>query len=469
MKIYKAEKHIANKLINNNSFSFAVKAIKPKSLENALYTQIAKANTSLKLDDLFFHDCILASSNWNFNDDVFMPEELWLASNTPVHKPTNMNHDELDIVGHMFNSKIVDGNFNEIEFDKDEQIYNENVLVDNLPDLFHVRVSSVIYTRYENTDKQLQVDNLIAAINDGKMFVSMECAFLGFDYALMSEGSYDIVTRNKDTAVLSEHLKWYGGSGLFQGKKIGRILRNVHFTGKGYTTNPANEHSIILYKENAFSFVNAKVNEFSIKDGVFHFCNANSNTSNLGKNKMNEEEIKQLQSDLVEANKKVAELTTQAASLASELETIKTNSITELEAKVSELKAVNDKLTALEGKLVASSRVQVLVEGGLDKTDASTHVVKFANLNDEQFKAVSDALIEVKKAKAMVVKQIEVSDLQDDEIDANETVAETAKVEEAYSSTIPNISPDATEANKAKELQDHITQLLSETKNTSRK
>jgi hypothetical protein len=92
------------------------------------------------------------------------------------------------------------------------------------------------------------------------MAVSMEARFNEFDYALLDEstGTVKIVTRDDDTAWMSRLLRWFGGEGVYTVKddngkakvyyRIGRALRDIIFTGKGFVTNPANPDSIILDK-----------------------------------------------------------------------------------------------------------------------------------------------------------------------------------------------------------------------------
>ena len=42
-----------------------------------------------------------------------------------------------------------------------------------------------------------------------------------------------IVARNDESAFLTKHLRAYGGTGEYEGYKIGRSLRDISFSGKG--------------------------------------------------------------------------------------------------------------------------------------------------------------------------------------------------------------------------------------------
>ena len=75
----------------------------------------------------------------------------------------------------------------------------------------------------------------------------MECIFNVFDYAVESpNGEYHVVARGENTAFLTQHLRAYGGGGVYQDHKVGRLLRNITFSGKGFVANPANPDSFIL-------------------------------------------------------------------------------------------------------------------------------------------------------------------------------------------------------------------------------
>jgi hypothetical protein len=45
---------------------------------------------------------------------------------------------------------------------------------------------------------------------------------------------------------MTSHLKAYGGSGHYGGERVGRVLKNIIFSGKGLTKKPANPDSRIL-------------------------------------------------------------------------------------------------------------------------------------------------------------------------------------------------------------------------------
>lgn len=230
-------------------------------------------------DDLYYVQSILVSSSWNKNDDIFDKKEVWIAKNTPEDKPTNLEHDENIIIGHITSNWPIT---------EEGILIDENTQVEDLPEKYHILTGSVIYKSFTNPELKDRSDKLIAEIQDGTKYVSMECFFKGFDYGLIEKntGSYKILSRNNDTAYLSKYLRSYGGIGEHENYKIGRVLRNITFSGKGFVDRPANHDSIIFTKNLLSETDNKKSNscnlekkEEIIKSGVF-ITQANTNSEN---------------------------------------------------------------------------------------------------------------------------------------------------------------------------------------------
>lgn len=195
-------------------------------------------------DDLFGFNAILVSTVWNENDDVFSKEETWKARDTPIYKSVNIGHKGRegvgnDVVGVIISSMCVD----------DELEYCYSPTNETPPDKFkHIIVSMRVWERYFPTHTKYIKDGIDAK----KLFVSMECIFNDFGYALKEESKDEVLflPRNEITAWLTQHLRIYGGSGQVQinGKnyKVGRWLKDIIFSGVGVVTNPANPDSFIF-------------------------------------------------------------------------------------------------------------------------------------------------------------------------------------------------------------------------------
>jgi len=394
MKLFEQEKIDGlSDIITNASIAFQV-IPKPTSrlFENDIQKVIAQANPDQF--DLYYMDSILASVGWNGNDDIFDREETWAARNTPVDKLVNYMHDEKDIIGHMTSSFVL----------VEDDLYNE----DECPEFFDIGVQSVLYKHWNDAEKQEFMDNLISEIEEGKWAVSMECLFRDFDYGLITPtGEQLIVKREESTAFLTKHLRVYGGAGEFKGHKLGRLLRNYTFSGKGIVDTPANKRSLVL---NTLKFLGTKAKwENTMADEV---------TTQLTRLESELEKIKAekvvLENKLADMNKQeyeetIASLTEVKGGLETELKDTKSK-LQEAEAKVaaledfkaksneqvasvtSELEKTKSDLLELQTQIeniekskVTTARVSTLVEAGVEKTKAEELVGKFDGMSDETF------------------------------------------------------------------------------------
>lgn len=425
MKIFKAEADAGlSELIKSNAsiaYDISVNPFIPNTNEldkiKAFYTEGGERDK-----DLYYVKSILVTSCWNKNDDVFSSESIWSARNTPAHKPTNIEHDEEQVVGH------ITGNW---AIDVDGKIIPDDTVVDELPDLYHILTSSVIYTNWTKDYLVNRTEDLIANIESGDMFVSMECLFAGFDYAVVSpQGEHKVIARNEETAFLSKHLRSYGGTGEYEGYKVGRLLRNITFCGKGFVKKPANPDSIIFNSENIAQFhSSAKINTFKNDSGVLISCNVNENSREQN-NMADQELLKAKEDKIAELEAKlesVRDEATKAAIEKSKAEVEKANKELEdtkaeleeankkLDESKAEVKTANDKveeltksneelnkqLETVKAEEVKTNRVSALVDKGVDKEEAESIVAKFAGLDDDLFAEIVETHAKLVEAKFM--------------------------------------------------------------------
>ena len=190
MKIFKEEKTIASLIKKNQSIAYTADIDKADLELFAEHSRLWQNYTDMDTDihnvvaasikdkELFYHTSILVTTNWNKNGDVFMPEEVWAARYTPIHKPTNLEHTS-KIIGHMIGSWAINTDGSKID--------NE-IQVSELPSKFHILVGSVIYKFLpDNEEYGIQIAALLDSIEKGEKYVSMECRFDDFDYALAKE------------------------------------------------------------------------------------------------------------------------------------------------------------------------------------------------------------------------------------------------------------------------------------------
>jgi hypothetical protein len=348
--------------------------------------------------DLYYLNSILVSAGWNKNDDVFDVADLWAARDTPVDKPFNYMHEETDIIGHMISSAAMA---------EDGAIINELPL----PEKMDLVTSAVIYKTWGDPAQSDRVNDLIAKIDEGQLAVSMECVFRNFDYAIIEpDGSKKVIARDKNSAFLTKHLRAYGGTGSYEGYKVGRLLRDLYFSGKGLVDKPANPRSIILPKE---------ANPFKLE---------NTFSTLAMEVVMPEDNSVQLAEAEVIALKEA--LTTEkatASTLATEVSGHKAT-ISSLESKVNELEAAiatisQEKLTLSQeiqkmvSEVKAAARKNALVTAGATEDRAAELLSKFADATDEMFEVVV-ALIVREPAPVLDTEPVEV------ETEALETVTE---------------------------------------------
>jgi hypothetical protein len=302
----------------------------------------------------------------------------------------------------------------------------------------------------------------------------MECFFKGFDYGLInkSTGEYKVLSRAEDTAFLTKHLRAYGGVGEYQDHKIGRVLRQITFSGKGFVDKPANPESVI-FTQNSLK-IQKNIGELELqqeKKDTFENIGVFSNQANLKENDMSLEkevveikekieamsqckdaiaEVKSLASDLESKN---AELSAKLQATETELSEVKTVVVEKEEAakKMAEdmkkkdeemqkmkadfdaaneiLAAYKDKEAEMMKKEKKMKRMATLLETGFETELATSTVEKFEGLDDASFDSMTEvfaAMMPMKKKKmeeeAMMMKKKASEETAD--------VLETAETEE---------------------------------------
>jgi len=384
-----------------------------------------KASSNPNQIDLYYIKSVLVSTGWNKNDDVFDPKETWAARYTPEDKQFNFMHNENDIIGHITGSYIVDRSGERIVADDSQEA----------PAEFDIITEAVLYNSWSNLDNRERMQKIIAEIENGQWFVSMECLFAGFDYSVIdNSGNSKVITRSEESAFLTKHLRAYGGTGEYEGYKIGRSLRDISFSGKGLVSKPANPRSIILDSSKAFS---TSKDEYSIS--FVSKGDINMSDTNL------EKQLADLQVELASSQE-------QSKTVKAELESVTTDftdKVSSLESSLAEkdtaLKVFEEKVTSLEEAVAAKDkelselavalkdmqkkekyrmRKEKLVMAGFEDTEAEESVSLYDALTDEAFEAVVAGM--KKKWSAMKDKMMKE---EKKEVASETTVATETKTE----------------------------------------
>ena len=445
--------------------------------------------------DLYYTKSILVTTNWNKNTDVFDKVETWAARATPTHKPTNIEHDEKQLVGHITDC---------FGMTVDNEIIPDNILVDDLPNVYHLVNGAVIYKGWRDKELAARASTLIEQIEKGEKYVSMECTFSNFSYAVINpEGKCTVLARDENTAWITKHLRAYGGTGEYNGNKFGRLLRNITFSGKGYVDRPANPDSIIFSDAGIFNFTAASQENAIIEsNGVY--LNRVQTQDKQENNDMSSEidilktQLDEVKAQLIEAQKakitaeeklskadiakseaRVIELEAELTSAKAEIETSK-KTIDEITAKCAdnekkmkdEQKAKSDleiKIAEMTQAQITANRITTLVEGGIDREVAEKKVTLYANLNDEQFKDISTDLIaawspkqtpEEKKIAEDKKKKDDAKATDEEETKENETNADVTVLDGAKPTDEPNLAAGGEHIDETAELRSELQSVL---------
>jgi hypothetical protein len=450
VKVYKSE--IEDKLDDKIQANASVELFIP--------IQVKKEATASLDEDLYPLKSILVSTGWNKNMDIFTKEDTWAARKTAINKKIDFQHDELKIIGHITSAYVMSDDY-----------VPDDTPIENVPNDFHIITEGVLYTHWKDPERQQLMASIIGGIEEDKWYVSMECLFDDFDYAIRDGQDTQIIARDETSAFLTKHLRSFGGSGKYEGKEIGRVLRNFTFSGKGIVSNPANPNSIILDVEDNDIEKNLEIDYIESEEISVQFPDfVNSSVSNIkGENNMSEE----LKTQLKEANDKIASLEKQLHSVASleleksvkSLETQLATASVEKATVVAEKSEIEHKLTATEQALEnlknelaeakklqeaalkekaemakkskCAERASKLVEAGLDSEDAQSKSEAWVEVSDDVFNGFVEAM---KKSKPAA------KDPAPKESMCSEEVLENATPEETVTPVESNDNADSTKA-----------------------
>jgi hypothetical protein len=291
------------------------------------------------------------------------------------------------------------------------------------------------------------MQKIIAEIEDGKWFVSMECLFPNFDYALSNENETRIIARSEASAFLTKHLRAYGGDGKYEDYRVGRLLRNLSFSGKGLVSKPANPRSIILEGNDFFDESKSKVLSLSsLKENSMsesyekqvevlraELAEAKAANEALKEKVIAEQQsefetkIQSLEATIATQNEKIQEQASAYDSLSQSLKAAEEA----LAMKDGEMKEKEEELKEMKKKEAMMKRKAQLVEAGFDAEEASATIVEFENLDDVMFDKVV-ALMK-KKAKTETKAEVAVVTETQEEIDSAEASEEVLDSVEAPS------------------------------------
>ena len=478
MKIYQQEINdgIAEVIKSQASVVYASQAsVNLKPEENDVIKKLMASEGKSNPDqfDLYYLEAVLVSTGWNKNDDVFTPEATWAARSTPEDKQFNFMHNENDIIGHITSSYVLNKDGSKASTDEAEA-----------PSEFDIVTEAVLYNSWTDPENRDRMNQIIAEIEEGKWFVSMECLFSDFDYALTDpDGQNKILARTEESSFLTKHLRSYGGEGSYEGYTVGRALKNIAFSGKGLVAKPANPRSVIFEKSKSFIINEDVTDKLSIGDFIMSDNTQilekqiASLTEDLAASKAENEAIK---AQIEEAKDKEFASTVEAyeadvqakdEAIANLEETVKSTQarIAELEDALAgsqtELAEAMKEMDDMKKKAMMKKRKAALVEAGISEEDVEESFASFESLEDEAFETVvalmkkkakkEDKDEEAEAAMPEALKEAIEKKKKEKEAKAEEEEAEEAEaeLEEAFEEVESNEAALVEEVSEVDEMQ----------------
>lgn len=221
---------------------------------------------------------ILVSTVWNKNDDVFTPDETFKALHTPMYKPANLDHRGREEKGENFTVGVICDvwpmNENREYLYPDYDDKGQPIV----PDFFDIVIGIHLWAAYFPS----MVSVILEGIKNKDVFISQECMFSDFGYALKRADSEEVLLlpRNEITSWMSQYLRILGGTGkvTVNGTEyaVGRWLRDFTFSGVGFVLDPANTRSILFEdilsrSEGSFKYGNAS--DWELKEEIIETNN----------------------------------------------------------------------------------------------------------------------------------------------------------------------------------------------------
>ncbi len=190
-----------------------------------------------KTADLMFFSGIFVSSGGNLNNAFFLPSELVKAAPSVDHKALDIEHEEDQIIGHIFSSKFIDKDGAELDL-KELASMDEGSLNTMEMDII---IGGILYrSRFPKVAEE---------VASGKWCLSMETYFQSFDIkignVILSRKEAEALGIAADTVLGKMAKVLRKGKEMAEGQIL-RVLRGLLFSGCGLVKNPANPKSVIL-------------------------------------------------------------------------------------------------------------------------------------------------------------------------------------------------------------------------------
>lgn len=418
MKVYELESKIADRIKSNISascvMSLDIKSNKTTAADNIPILDMLRPS-SLN-EDSIWTPAILVTTNWNKNDDVFTPSETFEAKDTPINKPVNWQHngeeDNNEIIGVINSSIAVDDRY---------------IPITEPINKFHIAIGMIVWSKYF-PDYAAKISMLV---DENKLFVSMECFFNDFGYALKdSSGTIRLVERDENTSKLSQYLRAYGGPGQLTIRgvtyQIGRWVKDITFSGVAYVYNPANPESVIISDPESGIFEEDEIESFAsykpaTKSLISLILKENLIDCVLDNIEKGETMADTKANDTV-ANEAVAKLEAEKATLQAKMDELQcqlNNLNAQMKDNMDNLKCAEDKVKCAEDKVKCAETELMAKLAEAEKSATASIADKELKIKElaENLQAAQSKLTDIEKsgiAQKRLVALKEFSDVTDD-------------------------------------------------------
>ena len=190
-----------------------------------------------KMPDISFFTGIFVSAGQNLNGAYFLPSEMVKAHKTINNKAIDIEHEEETIVGHIYSSAYVDKGGNKLDIKELSELSVEELEKKNID----IVIGGIIY--------RSRFPELANEIDNKEWKLSMETYYSHYDVKIG-----DVVMSCKEALAMGFNAEAHlnkvvrtvrNGKEIAKGK-VGKVLRNLLFSGCGVVKKPANPTSVIL-------------------------------------------------------------------------------------------------------------------------------------------------------------------------------------------------------------------------------
>lgn len=196
-----------------------------------------------KQPDLLYCSAVFVSTGENLNHAYFMGSELIIAEGTITNKALDIEHQETDVIGHIYKRGFMDRAGKKLDL---KELASKEVAAQDSQEM-HIAIACVLYkNRFPNFAKE---------VAENKWKVSMECYYNDYDIkigqmVLGKKEAESLGLAATDPGILGSIGKVIKDGVEVASGEIVRVLRGICFSGCGFVKNPANPASVVLETAN---------------------------------------------------------------------------------------------------------------------------------------------------------------------------------------------------------------------------